>query len=60
MKVKLELDLTAEEFKDLFVPGDRQTEFAMKTYDAYVDALRQMVIDQIDPNNFTGLNKKNR
>lgn len=60
MKINLELDLTADEFKDLFVPGERQTEFAMKTYDAYVEALRRMVLDQIDPNNFTGMNKKNR
>lgn len=51
MKVKVELDLTAEEFKELFVPGDKQTEFAMKTYDAYVEALGKMVWKQIDPYN---------
>jgi len=60
MKIKLEMDLTSTEFQEMFVPGDRQHEFAIKTYDAYVEALRRMVLDQIDPNNFTGLNKKNR
>ena len=49
MKIKIELDLTPDEAKDLFVPGDKQTEFMTKTYDAYVEALQGMVWDQIDP-----------
>ena len=51
MKVKIELDLTTDEAKDLFVPGDKQTEFQMKTYDAYVKALQDMVWGQVDPYN---------
>jgi len=49
MKVKIEIDLTPEEAKDLFVPGDKQTEFMTKTYDAYTKALQDMVLDQVDP-----------
>lgn len=57
MKVKIEINLTPEEAKDLFVPGDKQTEFQMKTYDAYTKALQDMVWDQIDPYNM--FNRKN-
>ena len=57
MKVKIELDLTPDEAKELFVPGDKQTEFQMKTYDAYVKALQNMVWDQVDPYNMFQRNK---
>ena len=53
MKVTIELDVTPEEFKELFVPSDRQQEFVEVTYDAYVEALRKIVLKQIDPHNFT-------
>ena len=49
MKIKIEIDITPEEAQELFVPGDKQQEFMMVTYDAYVRALQGMVWDQIDP-----------
>lgn len=55
MKVTIELDLTPQEFQELFVPGDRQQEFISVTYDAYVQALGDLVKQQIDPYNFAGL-----
>ena len=55
MKVTIELDVTPEEFKELFIPSERQAEFMNVTYDAYVDALADVVKKQIDPYNFTGL-----
>jgi hypothetical protein len=55
MKVTIELDVTPEEFKELFVPSDRQQEFVEVTYDAYAEALRKIVLKQIDPHNFTGV-----
>ena len=54
MKILIELDVTPEEFKELFVPSDRQQEFVEVTYDAYAEALRRLVLKQIDPHNFTG------
>ena len=51
MKVNIQIDLTPEEAKELFVPSDKQTEFQMKTYDAYVRALQGLVWDQVDPYN---------
>ena len=58
MKINIEIDLTPDEAKQLFVPGDKQTEFMTKTYDAYVAALQNMVWDQIDPHNV--FNRKNK
>lgn len=49
MKIRIDIDLTPDEAKELFVPGDKQTEFMTKTYDAYVTALQNMVWDQVDP-----------
>lgn len=49
MKIKLEMDITTEEFQELFVPGDKQTEFQMKLYNAYSQALQKFMWDQVDP-----------
>lgn len=51
MKINIEIELTPKEAQECFVPGDKQTEFMTKTYDAYVAALQNMVWDQIDPHN---------
>lgn len=58
MKVKLEMDLTPEEFQEMFIPSEKQGEFLTKTYDAYVDALQKMMWKQIDPNNFLNKSEK--
>lgn len=55
MKIKIELDLTPDEAKELFVPSDKQSEFGMKLYDAYIDALQGVVKKHVDPFNFTGM-----
>ena len=49
MKIKMEVDLTPEEFKELFVPGDKQSEFTMRIYDAYTQAFTTFMQRQIDP-----------
>ena len=49
MKVKIEMDLTPAEFQEVFIPGDKQQEFMYKTYDAYVEALGAIWMNQIDP-----------
>ncbi len=56
MKIKIEMDITPREFQEVFIPGDKQEDFMVKTYDAYVEGLRNMWLDQVDPNNF--LNRK--
>ena len=52
MKLNIEIDGTPEEFQELFVPGEKQTEFMKLTYDAYVAALQKMIAQQIDPYEF--------
>ena len=59
MKIKIDIDLTPDEAKELFVPSDKQNEFMTKTYDAYVAALQNMVWDQIDPHNMFNRKTKN-
>ncbi len=56
MKIKIEMDITPHEFQEVFIPGDKQDEFMVKTYDAYVEGLKSMWLDQVDPHNF--LNRK--
>jgi hypothetical protein len=51
MKIKIEMDITPEEFQEIFIPGDKQTEFQLKSYDAYVAALGDVWLDQVDPYN---------
>lgn len=51
MKIKIEMDLTPDEFQEIFIPGEKQTEFQMKSYDAYVAALGDVWLDQVDPYN---------
>ena len=58
MKITIELDVTPDEFKELFVPSERQQEFVEVTYNAYAEALRKLVLKQIDPHDFTGIQNK--
>ena len=59
MKINIEIDVTPDEAKELFVPGDKQNEFMVNTYDAYCKALREMVWDQVDPYNMMNRKDKN-
>jgi len=56
MKIKVEMELTPDEAKDLFVPSDKQSEFQIKLYDAYTRAVQKTVWKHIDPYNYTGMN----
>lgn len=57
MKIKMEMDLTPEEAKELFVPSDKQSEFSLMLYDAYVKMVQETVLNHIDPNNMMGFRK---
>jgi hypothetical protein len=39
MKVKIELDMTPDEMQDLFIPSNKQKEFAQAMYSAYIEAM---------------------
>lgn len=52
MKITIEIEGKPEEFQEVFVPSDKQTEFMNMTYDAYCEALKQFIWDNIDPHKF--------
>jgi hypothetical protein len=39
MKIKIEIDVTPEEVQDLFIPGEKQQEFAAAMARAYTEAM---------------------
>lgn len=39
MKIRIELDLTPEEAQELFIPGEKQTEFVAALAKAYTEAM---------------------
>jgi len=45
MKVRIEIDCTPEEFRDLFVPSEKQAEFAAKAYQAMVEASQKAMTE---------------
>lgn len=45
MKIKIELDLTPDEFQDLFVPSDKQVEFAEQLTKAYYRAVKDLATE---------------
>ena len=49
MNIKIESEITPEEFQELFVPSEKQTEFLTMSYDAYTKAFQKLVQRQIDP-----------
>jgi hypothetical protein len=54
MNIEIKLDLTPEEAKELFVPSEKHSEFTIMLYDAYTQAVQNMIYKHIDPFNFTG------
>lgn len=48
MKLKIELDLTPEEAQDLFIPSNKQKEFATALYNAYIEAMTKAAAGALD------------
>lgn len=45
MKIKIELDITPEEAQDLFVPSNKQKEFARAMGEAYINAVKDIATE---------------
>lgn len=45
--MKVEIELTPEEFKELFLPGEKQTEFAIKMGEAYFHAVSKVASNTV-------------
>jgi hypothetical protein len=48
MKIKIEIDLTPEEAQELFIPGEKQAEFAEAMALAYINAMQKVATGAID------------
>ena len=46
MKIRIEIDCTPDEFKDLLIPSERQAEFAAEAYKAMVEAMGRAMMQQ--------------
>ena len=51
MKVNVELDLTPEEFKELLLPSDKQTELTAAFTKAMMEATSKAAMEQFTPEN---------
>jgi len=45
MKINIELDCSPEEFKELFIPSDKQTEFTTEFYNAMQKSFVKQYLD---------------
>ena len=52
MKVTITIEGKPDDFQELFVPAEKQSEFVTMTYDAYCDALKKFIWDNVDPHKF--------
>lgn len=49
MKVTVEIELTSQEFQEVFIPGDKQVEFLNQTYNAFAEGMARLAWKQVDP-----------
>ena len=49
--MKITIDMTPEEFQALFVPSEKQSEFALESYNAYVKMFHLSMMQNIAPHN---------
>lgn len=49
VKVTVEIELTPQEFQEVFIPGEKQVEFTTMTYDAFAEGMARLAMKQVDP-----------
>ena len=53
MKINIEIDMTPEEAKELFVPSEKQAELGTQIYQGWLEAVHKNTIDLMNPANYT-------
>jgi len=53
MKINVEIDLTPDEAKELFVPSEKQAEFGTQLYERWLEAVQKSTLDLMNPINYT-------
>lgn len=51
MKVKIEIDMTPEEAKELFVPSEKQAEFGSQLYEQWLASVQKSIMEAYNPMN---------
>jgi hypothetical protein len=53
MKVTIEIDMTPEEARELFVPSDQQAELGRQLYQQWFSAVQKSTMDMMNPANYS-------
>ena len=52
MKINVEIDLTTDEAKELFIPSEKQTEFGTEMYNMWLEAIQKSTMELANPMNY--------
>ena len=52
MKINVEIDLTTDEAKELFIPSEKQTEFGTEMYNKWLEAIQKSTMELANPMNY--------
>lgn len=53
MKINIEIDLTPEEAKELFVPSEKQAELGTQLYQSWLEAVQKSTWDMMNPEKYS-------
>ena len=53
MKINIEIDMTPEEAKELFVPSEKQAELGTQLYQGWLEAVHKNTLDLMNPANYS-------
>ena len=60
MKINVEIDLTTDEAKDLFVPSEKQAEFGTEMYNKWLEAIQKSTMELANPMRYVSSAKEDR
>lgn len=60
MKINVEIDLTTDEAKELFVPSEKQAEFGTELYNKWLNAVQKCTMELANPMRYVSSAKENR
>lgn len=52
MKINVEIDLTTDEAKELFVPSEKQSELGTQLYEKWLEAVQKSTMELANPMNY--------
>lgn len=52
MKINVEVDLTTDEAKELFIPSEKQADFGNQMYQKWLEAVHKSITEVYNPINY--------